>query len=70
MLTFSSPLYIDADLVLMLQGRQQQHYGALDHGLRLQDFLSPQHCRSHSIPALLQTEQDEEERLHCLQATG
>ena len=44
--------------------------GAADNGLCTEDFLCQEHHWGHPLLPLQQTEQNEEERLHSLQASG
>lgn len=44
--------------------------GTPDHGLRAEDGLRQEHHRRHPLFPLQQAEQDEEERLHRVQAPG
>ncbi|XP_057234971.1 phosphoribosyl pyrophosphate synthase-associated protein 1 isoform X6 [Malurus melanocephalus] len=45
-------------------------HGAADHGLCTEDFLCQEHYWGHPLLPLQQTEQNEEEGLHSLQAAG
>lgn len=49
---------------------QQQHYGTAHHGLRLQDLLSPFHCRCHSLLTVLEAVQDAQTGLHRVQTAS
>lgn len=53
---------------LSCQRCQHSHHGAAGHGLRPEDVLRQEHHRSHSLLSLQQAMQDEEERIHRLQA--
>lgn len=57
-------------MIYSFQGCQQQHYGTSYHGLCVQDFFGTLHCWRHSLLTVLETVQDAQAWLHCLQAVG
>ncbi|CAG14428.1 unnamed protein product, partial [Tetraodon nigroviridis] len=52
------------------QRREYSRHGAVGHGLHPEDLLCPEHHRGHPLLSLQQAVQDEEERIHCLQAAS
>lgn len=54
----------------VFQGCEQQHHGAADHGVRVQDVVGTFDCRRHPVFAVLEAVQDAQARLHRFQAAG
>lgn len=53
-----------------VQGCEHGDHGAAGDGVRSQDVLRQEHHRRHPVFPLQQAVQDEEERLHRLQAAS
>lgn len=53
-----------------LQRCQQQHHGAVDYGIRMQNFVSQLHRGCDSVPAVLQAMQNAQTRLHRVETAS